>query len=864
MPKALVIGIDDYKGENALSSAVNDALAFRDKVVGRKLVAAADVSLFTAPQQPGGALAHSKPITDWLYDNIYMGGDNVDRFLFFYAGHGILAYSDAAHTRTRTALVPADVVDLKRDGRQLIDLTELMDVLSLTGPQEQLYFIDACRDMPYEQQPDVTPLGWSGKPPGPERAQFSIFAVSPLGKARGSRNGMGVMTGYLLDGLDAKGLALEYDSEQFAYTVTMQSLCTHARDMVLRGLRNEPAWKQKYQLPTRFARGPVPKPLRKLDDVGTAPLTVHIVPDEAADRTTVKFSVGNYDLAEKFCYPINRNHETVQLQPQRHLMVAASKLGIPDPSREPVDVRVVREVTIRLPMGSPMPEQPAPPQPPPASGAPPASKPQAPAADAGPAPASFEVDRASFPSGARFIETPDPGEWRGAPPIPYAPAGIVEASALEPQTRVRLESLSPPYETWEGVQRLHQTVKPGSYKVTFRLGPEPFSQREIFVRENERIVVSPAAAVTALLRETVAPEPVPPGDVVVSESIGPMQGALLATVLPLVAIKPFDFANQVFHRFDNLVPSKELGDFDFRPLSIVLAIDGDGWDAPVAQVLAGIRCAMITAAGERQLVPEPPLPSGSAAGPGFERLFRAMAPAPLGSFQITVSGERLGEYTLASAGMPFRASVVTAAFRPEGVVEFSQNLLQIPGLEYSSETRPPGSYGRILRALQIGQALYRSGELFQTATGPAADDITNLLRDALFARWVDPVLGPMAYYAALKAVAHGGADAAALPPDLLKTAAGNLLRQFPDLPDSRVIYAREFPEAEVGFEILSGNSLPLLAESVWEAARRARQGGWEDAPIIAMARSVAPGQPWCYMPMLIRGPMPAVAVVQGA
>jgi hypothetical protein len=214
--------------------------------------------------------------------------------------------------------------------------------------------------------------------------------------------------------------------------------------------------------------------------------------------------------------------------------------------------------------------------------------------------------------------------------------------------------------------------------------------------------------------------------------------------------------------------------------------------------------------------------------------------------------------------MPFRASVVTAAFRPEGVVEFSQNLLQIPGLEYSSETRPPGSYGRILRALQIGQALYRSGELFQTATGPAADDITNLLRDALFARWVDPVLGPMAYYAALKAVAHGGADAAALPPDLLKTAAGNLLRQFPDLPDSRVIYAREFPEAEVGFEILSGNSLPLLAESVWEAARRARQGGWEDAPIIAMARSVAPGQPWCYMPMLIRGPMPAVAVVQGA
>jgi hypothetical protein len=868
MPKALVIGIDDYKGENALSSAVNDALAFRDRIVALGLVAAGDVALFTAPQQADGCLAHSKPITDWLYDNIYMGGDNVDRFLFFYAGHGILAYSDAAHTRTRTALVPADVADLKRDGRQLIDFAELMDVLALTGPQEQLYFIDACRDMPYEQQPDVTPLGWSGKSLSAERAQFSIFAVSPLGKARGSRNGMGVMTGYLLEGLDAKALALEYDSERFAYTVTMQSLCAHAREMVRGGLRKEPAWTQKYQLPTPFARGPEAKPLRTLADVGTVPLTVHIVPDEAADHTKVKFSVGNYDLAEKFCYPINRNHQTVQLQPQRHLMVATSTLGIPDPAREPVDVRVVSEVTIRLPLGSPMSEPapasaapPAAPPPPAAPIAPPAPKPLPAGAD-GATTASFEVDRAMFVSGVRFIDTPELGEWRGRPPIPYAPAGIVEAVALEPQTRIRLESLSPPYQTWETEQRLRETVKPGPYKVTFRLGPEPFSELEIFVREDERIVVSPAAAVTALLRETVAPGSAPLGEVVVSESIGPMQGALLATILPLVAIKPFDFGNQVFHRFDNLVPQRNPGEFAFRPLSIVLAVDGDGWNAPVSEILAGVRCAMITAAGVRELAPDPPLPSGSAAGPGFERLFRAIAPAPLGPFQITVSGERLGAYTLASVGLPFRASVVTASFRPEGAVEFSQNLLQIPGLEYGYETRPSASYGRILRALQIGQALYRSGELFGTTTDPAADDVTSLLREALYAKWVDPVLGSMAYYAAAKAVARGGAELAGFSPYLLKTAAENLLRHFPDLPDSRVIHAREFPEADVGFEILSGKALPLLAESVWEAARRARQGGWKDAPIVEIARSIAPGQPWCYLPMLIRGPVATAAAAE--
>ena len=47
----------------------------------------------------------------------------MERFIFFYAGHGILAFSNSAQTYTRTALVPADVDDLKRDGRLLIDFT---------------------------------------------------------------------------------------------------------------------------------------------------------------------------------------------------------------------------------------------------------------------------------------------------------------------------------------------------------------------------------------------------------------------------------------------------------------------------------------------------------------------------------------------------------------------------------------------------------------------------------------------------------------------------------------------------------------------------------------------------------------------
>src|SRR5207247_2218293 len=105
---------------------------------------------------------------------------------------------------------------------------------------------------------------------------------------------------------------------------TMRSVCAHTQDRVREGLLNEPMWTQKYQLPSFSARGPDPQPLRRLDSVDARPLTVHINPDEAAARTAVKFVVGNYELPKEYCYPLNHNHDTVHLEPQRHLMLATS------------------------------------------------------------------------------------------------------------------------------------------------------------------------------------------------------------------------------------------------------------------------------------------------------------------------------------------------------------------------------------------------------------------------------------------------------------------------------------------------------------------------------------------------------------
>src|SRR3989337_1230655 len=111
---AIIVGIDAY-AERPLSSAVNDARMFRRRLIEFGLVAETDIQLFTWPQMEGGHPAKSREILDALYD-VYASSGGIDRFIFYYAGHGLLAYTDAAHTSVHTALMPADVVDLKRHG----------------------------------------------------------------------------------------------------------------------------------------------------------------------------------------------------------------------------------------------------------------------------------------------------------------------------------------------------------------------------------------------------------------------------------------------------------------------------------------------------------------------------------------------------------------------------------------------------------------------------------------------------------------------------------------------------------------------------------------------------------------------------
>lgn len=130
-------------------------------------------------------------------------------------------------------LVPEDVTDLKNQGNLLINLDELANLFRRRGPDEQFFFIDACRDIPERDFTSIGPLGWTGLQPGPERAQAVLFAVAEQGQARSQQEGMGVMSRHLFDALDGQGLARDFSDKDSQYVVTAQSLRDYVRQRVL-------------------------------------------------------------------------------------------------------------------------------------------------------------------------------------------------------------------------------------------------------------------------------------------------------------------------------------------------------------------------------------------------------------------------------------------------------------------------------------------------------------------------------------------------------------------------------------------------------------------------------------------------------
>lgn len=782
---AVIIGIDAYATQ-PLTSAINDANLFARTLTDLGLVGS-DIRMLTAPSG-NDDLPTRKGILDALRP-YYTGDKQVDRLFVYYAGHGLLTFSDAGRALPRTALVPVDVRDLATDGDTLIDLDSVLARLRFSGPAEQFFFIDACRDLGYEDYPDTTTaLGWKAVAPGAERRQAILYAVPPLGRASSAPGGLGVMTRHLVDALQGLGIALDYSDDLRKYVVSPESVAAYVQKRVSETVGAVPLWQRHYILPRLDHREPKTGPIREIDQPGPAYLTLRVHPQdaEAATRarlTQLEISVGSW--------PPNSYRQPFAVKPRRYWLEAESDAGRAEPAQRRIDVREEHEATIDI-------------QPPNAEqtiGLPPVQEP-------GPS----EPDVLTIRDTAAYL-------------LPPPPQGTIVAEALEPQSTVELAQVDPPYLRWAAPQRLEQNVQPGAYRVCFRLGRDVFSQSEVDAPDRTVVRVTPTIGASPLLQELLGAY-WPQSAAIVSTAIEPIQAGVLPTALPIIGIKPFDSTGELAGPFDDAVPHLDPDAFGFRPVSLVVAVDGSRWPRPADGVLHEI-VATAELAGEEIGIPVAPPSAGFAGG----RVGLGIIAAQGRSFTVRVQSAYIGAVAVAAASLPRRATVIALTFRSDGSFDLSQNLLRIPGVHYDEPVTNIG-YGRMLRDLQLGQRLYDGGELVERAPG------SQLLTDLLYAKWTDPVLSCMGYFA--------GLDSGLIGEDLLKTSARNLRHYFGDIADARIIYGLAFPEdrERVLSALLDANEMPLLARSAAELARYARERGFADHPVVELSRRVIPGQPW--------------------
>ncbi len=799
--RAVIIGIDDY-ASMPLTTAVNDAVAFRAALLKHGLVAAADITLLTSPAAPGAI----RPTQHAVKDAIKAIRDNKkddDVLYFYFAGHGIQFYGDFAQTQGRAAVLTADFQDFS-DGSEMLDISELLDLLGEDGPPQQFYFIDACRNLPYDKPPRVASLNLVPERLGP-RAQAVLYSVSPRGTAVAAIDGLGVMTSALLRALDGEGLAAEPDDVNGDYRVTSPSIAAEVKRVVGNELAKLKNWTHVYNKPEYVTRGPETKPLRERLPLDERPLKVVVEPPGPHAELAISVRLGNIIL-RRFSSPPDAGPPAFGPALPRRLygVVVERSDGVAFPIPAAIDLRTDEAVTISI----------AAPGSPPPPGAIVSVKPKdvtgvvvSSIAGVG----DIAVNAANAVLKAAIV----------APAIGHLAAplrGTLIAEAREPVAVVTITGKQSAFRTARN-QRVEENVPPGLYEVSFRIGNRVFSRADVYVRDGETVTVTPQAGDSpleqALLRAGQSQVVTP------SESVGPMQGALLPTLLPLLALKTFDH-DDVFLGRSQISPVHHLA-AGSSAVAVVVAYDGD-LDKDALRQLDSVQVTttrqVLSGAALHPPVPLRPFvgQGGSAFhDDGLARVRQAVFPLSERSFGLRIDADGWPPLEMTAATLPDRVTVIGIVVHPDGAVDVSQNLLLVPRRGTHEKEREP----RFVRELQLGQQLFAAGELGKTA------DSAFFVESLLYAKWTDPVLGCMGLHAA-----RSDNFARHVSPDLLVTAANNLDRHFGELVDVQCLNRR----APRGDPLLVAS---LRTAELFDPLTRRR---FED-----LAARALPQQPWvCF------------------
>lgn len=800
--RAILIGVDGYSFR-PLTSAVNDAMAMREALAGRStprlnpIFDDSEMTLFATPLPGNSAPPDAEPATRkailGALKPYYDSNDPADFLMVYFAGHGLTASPDG---RVReTLILPSDVTG-PEDGSEMIPLDYLLHLFAERGPLQQLWIIDACRDMPYPTRPYGYGIAWPPQPPQSQRAQVAVFAVAQGGEALSETGGQGRFTTHLLDGLAGKGSAADHIPGR-GHCVTAQSLHEYARRRVSKALEGYDDWTRTVQMPQISQASAALDPLRDIPAPSPTTFQVTVQPPEA--RPAV-------DLALEVQLGIPAGGWPPSAHPRIYELRATLKPGMnqqwgePTPALSAVDLREEQTATINVP----------------------------------PRPVHLEsIINQTYPlqptTGERGIAqaltvTRGPSEGLFGP----VEKATLIVTATDPGARVHLQRAEPPWEELDDAPNTKISVDPGVWNVTVLLGDQIISATRVVLSQAEvrtvRAVAQITPATAALLPRTTsaltAPETVTP-----SVTIGAMQGAILPTLLPLLGLKLYDREQRILYQFKHLdIPIVSADEIPEGKLPFAVAIAFEGPRPPN-------RRASVEGSHIEWLGPE----SRLALFAGWKRSSFDTITIDFGSRRVNV----------ATPGITGGVTVVTGTSWPDGRLDFSVTNFHLPvGTLWGPGAPDHVAVGQISRALALAVPLFRAGANLEETSDWVLSEIA-------YAKWMDPVLGVLAFHARDYRLAT---QASQIDPSFVEhlkfmreRIRSNLLNHFRELPDSRIIGALD-TDAEVRSallaELLDDLDLgqPVLTASLAHLAQAATNAGRDDHWSVDRFARIVPGQ----------------------
>jgi hypothetical protein len=692
---AIVIGVDRYWTERAsLKGAVRDALRMREWLLDPAggNVPAENMTLLLSPlegKEPDGVefveATRSQTVTA-IEDLLKRSGEQGQRLFFFYAGHGLTA---RVSNRDENALVAQDFSQTLTDNS--LALRSLWERFETTQFEDQFLFVDACRNIPWENvefEVGRWPLPRRRDPGLPPTQQFILYATSPGLKARELReagNERGAFTEVLLQGLKGAGTAKAWSAETQNYQVRWERLVKHVRaelDRQRLSVRGNLA-KEVFQIPqdggARGVAGRDDNPVLAEFPSGTFPaetLKVELTPSAVVP-------VAEVTVLDEAAVPVESKTQLTGLPVEFSLPPKTYSLHATAPeydravARPPVDLYAPREIPLELPK-----------------------------APARAAPSNGDaVLRGVGGNGA--------GELHVHCSDPLAPVEIAD----EPGQVLAVANGDVTLELPAGLYRARLRM-PGAAVV------------------EELVELTPGAHPTVELKPPTAPESrvvrdvldTIGGEVEVSEVAGPIAARHLSTILTLaggVAVHDRDYERHLhglgLKAFKQAIPRNARSG-----LYLLFGVDAD--DPKLAQqLLGGLKLRTWALDGRVPREPQRPLRVGKIAG-----IAEFAAPTAVGAHWLSIEPMKGPPSVFALAQLPGRFTMVTIVFESG----------QARAFQYSPSLRPDDStHPRTLRRLELMQRVLLSGSL-----EGANEAALELLR----AKHVDPLAGCLGAYLFLR------------------------------------------------------------------------------------------------------------------